>query len=112
MSPLNLIGLDYLMEISEGTPDIVIGLIDGPVFVDHPAFLDSNIKIINESQYAYCKNASSIGLYAWDIYSRYSIIKKRTSITSYMPQMYFIDLSSFYGDLRMKEIMKMAILII
>jgi subtilisin family serine protease len=48
------------MKTSEGSPDIVIGLIDGPVFVDHPSFMKNNIKTINESQYAYCKNASSI----------------------------------------------------
>jgi subtilisin family serine protease len=59
MSALKMIGLDYLMKISEGSPDIVIGLIDGPVYVDHPAFSESNIKTINESQHAYCKNANS-----------------------------------------------------
>ena len=60
MSPLNLIGLDHLMKISDGSPDIVIGLIDGPVFVDHPAFFESNLKTINKSHYAYCKNSSSL----------------------------------------------------
>jgi subtilisin family serine protease len=60
MNLLQLVGLDYLMKISEGSPDLIIGLIDGPVHFDHPSFSESNIKTINESQYAYCKNSSSL----------------------------------------------------
>ena len=58
-NPLNITGLNRLMELSEGSSDIIIGLIDGPVKLDHPAFLQSNIKTVNQSQYIKCKNSSS-----------------------------------------------------
>ena len=38
MDPLNLIGLQSLMSISNGDPSIVIGIIDGPIDLNHPAF--------------------------------------------------------------------------
>jgi subtilisin family serine protease len=48
------------MNISRGHPDITIGLIDGPVDFNHPAFQGSNINTVKDSQLSACKNASSI----------------------------------------------------
>lgn len=59
-NPLNITSLNRLMEISEGDNNIVIGLIDGPVKLDHPAFLESNIKTLTQDQYLNCKNSSSL----------------------------------------------------
>ena len=42
------------MPISEGNPQIVIGLIDGPINFDHPAFQDSRMGAVNESQIRSC----------------------------------------------------------
>jgi subtilisin family serine protease len=39
---------------------MVIGLIDGPIDLDHPAFHQSRIKTIRESQLIACRDASSI----------------------------------------------------
>jgi subtilisin family serine protease len=60
MDPLNQTGLQSLMSVSNGDPDIVIGIIDGPVDLNHPAFQDSNIKTVRDSQVSACKNATSI----------------------------------------------------
>ena len=38
MNPLTQTGLQSLMSISSGHPDIVIGIIDGPIDLNHPAF--------------------------------------------------------------------------
>ena len=45
MHPLKLTGLQYLMDISKGNPDIVIGVIDGPIDITHPAFHGSKIEL-------------------------------------------------------------------
>ena len=60
MDPLSVIRLHSLMDASRGSPNITIGLIDGPLDFDHPAFQESTIRAVKESQIAACKNASSI----------------------------------------------------
>jgi len=60
MDPLNQIGLQSMMNVSSGHPDIVIGVIDGPVDLNHPAFQTSNIKTVRDSQVDACKNATSL----------------------------------------------------
>jgi subtilisin family serine protease len=60
MDPLVLTRLQPLMEDSSGRSDIVIGLIDGPVDLEHPAFRQSRIRTIRESQSIACRDASSI----------------------------------------------------
>lgn len=60
MDPLNQIRLQSLMNISSGHSDIKIGIIDGPVELNHPAFQISNIKTARDSQLNACNNASSI----------------------------------------------------
>jgi hypothetical protein len=37
MGPLDLIKLTALMDRSSGSPEVTIGLIDGPVAIQHPA---------------------------------------------------------------------------
>jgi len=48
------------MNISEGSSKITIGLIDGPVYLDHSAFEDSIIKAIKHSQLVECRSADKI----------------------------------------------------
>lgn len=48
------------MEISSGSPHVVIGVIDGPVYLDHPSFKDSRIRAIDETQLARCKSSNSV----------------------------------------------------
>jgi subtilisin family serine protease len=46
MSPLDLVRLTALMAHSQGRPEIVIGLIDGPVSLDHPDLAADRIHVI------------------------------------------------------------------
>ena len=40
MDPLDQIKLESLMRISTGSPDVTIGLIDGPVDLNHLVFMN------------------------------------------------------------------------
>ena len=40
--------------------DISVGLIDGPVDIDHPCFENSRIKLVNPSEITMCRNADSV----------------------------------------------------
>lgn len=44
--PLELVGLPSLMDVTSGRADVVIGLIDGPVAVDHPDFAAASIRAV------------------------------------------------------------------
>jgi subtilisin family serine protease len=60
MDPLSQIRLYALMNISSGSPNISVGVIDGPVDFNHPAFHESKIKAVKDSQLGACKIASSV----------------------------------------------------
>jgi subtilisin family serine protease len=60
MNPLSLTRLDFLMKISSGNPKLTIGIIDGPIDLDHPAFKESKITAVKKSQLVKCKNADSM----------------------------------------------------
>ena len=48
------------MEKSLGSPSVQIGVIDGPVDFDHPAFEESKIRTLTDLQRNVCKGSSSI----------------------------------------------------
>ncbi len=60
MNPLELINLTSLMAITSGRPEVVIGLIDGPVVTSHPALASDNILEIPGSLNSSCTQKSSI----------------------------------------------------
>lgn len=60
MDPLEQIKLHPLMDISSGIPEVVIGMIDGPVNFNHPALKESKIRTVEDSQLVACKKANSI----------------------------------------------------
>lgn len=60
MDPIEQVKLHSLMAVSTGVPEIVIGLIDGPIDFKHNAFQSSNISTVKDSQYAACRSANSI----------------------------------------------------
>ena len=49
MTPIDLVRLTALRDRTSGSPDVVVGLIDGPVAVDHPDLANENIRPIPES---------------------------------------------------------------
>jgi subtilisin family serine protease len=59
MDPLNLVKLTPLMERTSGLPKIKVGLIDGPVVLDHPDLATENILEISGKLSGTCTKASS-----------------------------------------------------
>ncbi len=60
MDPLEQVKLRSLMDVSNGRPEIVIGVIDGPVDFNHPSFQNARLKATKVSQLGACKSASNI----------------------------------------------------
>ena len=56
---LNLVRLDLLMELSSGTPEIVIGLLDGPVAVSHPDLTAEGVRGIAGQPSVGCAHSGS-----------------------------------------------------
>jgi hypothetical protein len=59
MTPFQLIRLTPLMERTSGGPEIVIGLIDGPVVMHHPELASQNIREIAGNGSGTCNQADS-----------------------------------------------------
>src|SRR5262245_30022359 len=59
MDPLGLVNLSKLMNLTRGTPEISIGLIDGPVVVSHPDLVGESIREIHGKDSGACAIASS-----------------------------------------------------
>jgi subtilisin family serine protease len=60
MDPLELVQLRTLMERSQGRPEIAVGLIDGPVALDHPDLSGANIREISARVGAPCLQPTSV----------------------------------------------------
>jgi subtilisin family serine protease len=58
MLPLDLVGLTALMDETRGSPEVKIGLVDGPVASGHPDLADANHREIGKNG-ATCATASS-----------------------------------------------------
>jgi subtilisin family serine protease len=60
MSILDLVQLRPLMAKTEGRPEFVVALIDGPVAMDHPDFAKDRIRAVPGKQAAACSWSSSV----------------------------------------------------
>jgi subtilisin family serine protease len=60
MQPLELVKLIPLMNITNGKPEIIVGLIDGPVAIDHPDLESKNIHAIPGSFCGVCSMDNSV----------------------------------------------------
>lgn len=58
--PLGTVGLTSLMELTAGRSEIVVGLIDGPVAIDHPDLVRQNIRETPGRPSGTCAQASSV----------------------------------------------------
>jgi subtilisin family serine protease len=58
MNSLDLVKLTALMELTSGRPEITIGLIDGPVVINHPELMSENIRAV-PGKSGTCSQASS-----------------------------------------------------
>jgi subtilisin family serine protease len=59
MAPLDLVRLTKVMELTQGNPDMTVGIIDGPVDVGHPGFLAASARQIPAGKRASCQVLSS-----------------------------------------------------
>ena len=59
MDPLDLVKLTALMERTSGSPEVKIGLIDGPVVTQHPDLASQNLREIPGNNGATCTQANS-----------------------------------------------------
>lgn len=59
MNPLDLVNLTPLMERTSGRPEIIVGLIDGPVAINHPDLARKNIREMPGRLSSTCTQASS-----------------------------------------------------
>src|SRR5215208_12912 len=60
MTPLQLVKLGALMERTSGSPDVTIGLIDGPVITQHPDLEGERLRELPATNGATCTLADSI----------------------------------------------------
>jgi subtilisin family serine protease len=58
-NPFELANLVGLMAMSHGAPDIVIGLVDGPVAIDHPELASESIRLLPGTIPAACAGVAS-----------------------------------------------------
>lgn len=59
MDPLELVRLTSLMERTNGSPDVRVGLIDGPVATDHPALARESLRDIGDTRKVSCARLGS-----------------------------------------------------
>lgn len=58
--PLRLIGLTQLTGLTEGDGSVVIGLVDGPVALDHPDLASENIREVSGNLGGRCSDVTSV----------------------------------------------------
>lgn len=59
MNPLDLVKLTPLMEHTSGRPEMTIGLIDGPVAINHPDLADEHTREISRNKRSMCTQANN-----------------------------------------------------
>ena len=59
MTPLDLVRLTPLIDRTSGRPELTIGLIDGPVVMDHPELANQHVREIPGNGSAACTQANS-----------------------------------------------------
>ena len=60
MSPLDLVNITPLMELTSGTSEVAIGMVDGPVAVNHPDFASADIREVPGKSCAACSQMASV----------------------------------------------------
>ena len=76
---LDLVGLTPLMARTSGRPEISIGLIDGPVALDHPDLAAENIREVPGKIPAACADASDVAC-AHGTFIAGILVARRTSV--------------------------------
>lgn len=58
MDPLEILRLPRLMTLTRGRADVVVGLVDGPVAVEHPDLATANVRTLGDARVA-CRDTGS-----------------------------------------------------
>ncbi len=85
MNPLDLVKLAPLMELTKGKSEIVIGLIDGPVAINHPMLASENIREISGVYDGACSKASSFACIHGTLVAGILSAKRGSSATAICP---------------------------
>jgi subtilisin family serine protease len=59
MNPLDMVKLTALMEHTSGKPEVIVGLIDGPITINHPDLAGAHIREVPGRLTGTCAHASS-----------------------------------------------------
>ena len=77
--PLELVRLTALMEATSGSPEVKVGLIDGPVVTQHPDLASEHLREIPGSQWRHVHGCQQRGVPAWDFRRRNPVRKAKLS---------------------------------
>ena len=56
---LNLARLPPLLEVTRGSPEVLVGLVDGPVAIAHPELVDAHIRELSDKSPGTCRDTDS-----------------------------------------------------
>ena len=84
-APLDLVGLTLLMEVTNGSSEVAIGLIDGPVDTDHPDLAAQAVRSIGPSHVDSCRHVNSARVGARQLCGRNPHRASRIGSTGHLP---------------------------
>jgi subtilisin family serine protease len=85
MAPLRLVKLSALMERTCGSPEVVIGLIDGPVLTQHPDLAGDSIRAVPGNSGATCIQTNSAACLHGTFVAGILIAKRESSAPAICP---------------------------
>jgi subtilisin family serine protease len=90
MNPLDMVGLNQLMQITEGIPEIRIGLVDGPIAIDHPDLVRENLHQINSNSSVVCAMSNSLACLHGTLVAGVMAARRNTSAPAICPGCTFL----------------------
>src|SRR5262245_66598205 len=80
MDPLDLVNLTPMMERTSGRPEIKVGLIDGPVVIDHPELESESIQEVSGKLSGVCAEASRAACINATFVTGILCVKRKSSV--------------------------------
>ncbi|MEZ4737083.1 MAG: hypothetical protein R3E79_59145 [Caldilineaceae bacterium] len=98
MMPLDLVKLMALMERTTGRPEIIIGLIDGLVAMNHPDLVSEHIRGVSGSLSGMCTQSDNVAR-AHGTFVAGILAARRSSLCSgHLSQLHFAGTPAFCGS--------------
>jgi len=95
---LELVELLPLMEQATGRPEVAIGLIDGPVAIQHPELATENIREVPGKYAGTCARSNKRGLSARDVRCRDIVSQERFGRPGHLPRLHLVGAADFFRD--------------